>query len=125
MDLHALVWLENWLVSEFAGIAVIVSHDQVFLNAVCTDVLELRSTLAGQSKSSLVHYSGDYDTYENTVAEQKKAQARLRVAYEKEVEKLREFISREGKKYDTPSHQSQVSGHSSPRLSHLTACIAY
>jgi ATP-binding cassette subfamily F protein 3 len=107
LDLHALVWLENWLVNQFTGIAVIVSHDQVFLNAVCTDVLELKSTLAGQSKSSLIHYSGDYDTYENTVEEQKKAQARLRVAYEKETEKLREFISREGKKYDNPAHQSQ------------------
>lgn len=87
---------------------MIVSHDQVFLNAVCTDVLELRSTLAGQSKSSLTHFSGDYDTYENTVAENKKAQARLRLAWEKETEKLREFISREGKKYDNPAHQSQV-----------------
>jgi hypothetical protein len=44
----------------------------------------------------------------NTLAEQKVAQARLRVAYEKEKEKLREFISREGKKYDNPAHQAQV-----------------
>lgn len=108
MDLHALVWLENWLINNFNGIAVIVSHDQVFLNAVCTDVLELRSTLAGQSKSSLTHYSGDFDTYEQTVEENKKAQARLRLAWEKETEKLREFISREGKKYDNPAHQAQV-----------------
>lgn len=44
----------------------------------------------------------------NTVAEQKIAQMRLRVAYEKERDKLREFISREGKKYDNPAHQAQV-----------------
>ena len=36
------------------------------------------------------------------------AQQRQREAYEKEKEKLREFISREGKKYDNPSHQAQV-----------------
>jgi hypothetical protein len=41
------------------------------------------------------------------VQENKKAQSRARDAYDKEKEKLREFISREGKKYDTPSHQNQ------------------
>jgi hypothetical protein len=45
---------------------------------------------------------------ENTVEENKIAQGRARVAYEKEKEKLREFISREGKKYDNPAHQAQV-----------------
>ena len=64
--------------------------------------------MAGQAKSALTHYSGDFATYENTVEEQKKAQGRARIAYEREKEKLREFLSREGKKYDNPSHQAQV-----------------
>jgi ATPase subunit of ABC transporter with duplicated ATPase domains len=34
-------------------------------------------------------------------------QQRARVAYEREKEKLIEFISREGKKFDNPAHQSQ------------------
>jgi len=150
-----LVWLEQWLTQRFAGILLVVSHDQVFLDTVCTDILELKSTLAGasklcfifagscawhscgmpsitmlmdhrfnfltsrslftrinsitgSSKSTLVHYSGDYATYLNTLAEQKVAQQRLRVAFEKERDKLREFIARDGKKYDNPAHQSQV-----------------
>ena len=107
LDLHALVWLENWLTNHFDGMAIIVSHDQYFLNSVCTDVLELRSTLAGQQKTSLEHYSGDYSTYQNTLAERKIAQTRAKLAYEKEKEKLQEFVSREGKKYDNPAHQSQ------------------
>ena len=45
---------------------------------------------------------------ENTVEENKIAQGRARVAYEKEKDKLRAFISREGKKYDNPAHQAQV-----------------
>jgi ATPase subunit of ABC transporter with duplicated ATPase domains len=65
-------------------------------------------SLLGNSKSTLTHYAGDYATYVNTVAEQKIAQMRLRVAYEKERDKLKEFISREGKKYDNPAHQAQV-----------------
>lgn len=107
VDLHALVWLENWLINHFEGMVIVVSHDRYFLNNICTDILELRSLLAGQKKSSLEHFSGDYTMYECTLEERKVAQARARVAYEKEKEKLREFISREGKKYDNPSHQSQ------------------
>jgi len=89
------------------GILLVVSHDQVFLDSICTDIIELKSQLAGQSKSCLTHYSGDYSSYTNTVEEQRVAQHRLRVAFEKERDKLKEFIARDGKKYDNPAHQSQ------------------
>lgn len=100
--------MENWLSTSFAGIALIVSHDEVFLNTVCTDIYEFKSTLVGHVRSELVHYAGDYASYECTKQEQMVAQVRLREQYEKEREKLQEFISREGKKYDNPSHQAQV-----------------
>ena len=99
--------MEHYLTTQFEGIAVVVSHDRYFLDAICTDVLELRSKLAGHSKASLEHYYGDYATYESTVAENKLVQQRAKEAYEREKEKLKEFISREGKKYDNPAHQSQ------------------
>lgn len=107
LDLHALVWLEKWLSEVYQGIAVVVSHDQSFLDEICTDVLELRSTLAGQKRSSLMHYSGDYQTFVATVEERNACQSRLKAALDMKKEKLREFISRDGKKYDNPSHQSQ------------------
>jgi ABC transporter len=69
--------------------------------------LTLSRAHTGQLKTSLEHYSGDYETYQNTLADKKIVQARARVAYEKEKEKLKEFVSREGKKYDNPAHQSQ------------------
>lgn len=107
LDLHALCWLEKWLTQGYQGIAVIVSHDQHFLDEVCTDVLELRSTLAGQKSSSLTHYSGDYMTYVNTVEERRVAQTRAKAALDMKKDKLREFIGRDGKKYDNPAHQAQ------------------
>lgn len=91
--------------SEFEGITLVVSHDKCFLNAVCTDTLEFRSTLASQSVSSLTHYAGDFQTYENTLREKKLAQARAREAYETQKDKLKEFVAREGRKYDNPAHQ--------------------
>lgn len=107
LDLHALVWLENWLTHHFNGIAVVVSHDVVFLNTICTDIMEFTSILAGQSKTALTPYSGDFANYEAVKEEQRIQQARLRAQYEREKEKLTEFIQREGKKYDTPQHQGQ------------------
>jgi len=107
LDLHALVWLEKWLTETYQGITIVVSHDQSFLNEICTDVLELRSTLAGQKKSSLTHYSGDYQMFVATVEEQSACQSRLKAALDMKKEKLREFIGRDGKKYDNPSHQAQ------------------
>jgi ATPase subunit of ABC transporter with duplicated ATPase domains len=107
LDLHALVWLENWLLHNFDGMCIVVSHDSYFLNNICTDIIELRSILAGQKKNSLEQYNGDYNTFKTTVEERKIAQTRARIAYEKEKEKLQEFISREGRKYDNPAHQAQ------------------
>lgn len=107
LDLHAILWLETWLLNEFEGSALIVSHDQCFLNSVCTDILELRTILSGYKKSSLTHYSGDYDSYQQTLAETKIAIRRQRAALELQKERLKEFVSREGRKYDGPAFQAQ------------------
>ena len=107
LDLHALVWLERWLTETYTGIAVVVSHDECFLNEVCTDILEFRSTLAGQRKNSLEHHSGDYMTFKRTKADRDAYLIRQKDANDIKREKLREFISREGKKYDNPAHQAQ------------------
>lgn len=107
LDLHALVWLEHWLVDKFQGIALVVSHDSCFLDSVCTDILELRSTLAGQAKGQLTAYSGDYATYLVTLSDRKKTLQRAKAAQEIAKDKLKEFIARDGKKYDSPAHQAQ------------------
>ena len=107
LDLHALVWLEEWLVNSFRGTLIVVSHDSHFLDGVCTDVLEFRSTLSGAKRSSLITFSGDYSTYERTLQEKRINLLRDRDAFERTRDHLQEFIGREGKKYDNPSHQSQ------------------
>lgn len=90
----------------YSGIAVVVSHDTCFLNTVATDIIELQSVINGRSKSSLTTYTGDYRCYEATIEETTKAQSRVLEQLEAKKEKLREFIGREGKKYDGPAHQS-------------------
>jgi ATPase subunit of ABC transporter with duplicated ATPase domains len=102
-----LVWLEHWLTTVYTGITIVVSHDTCFLNTVATDIIELQSVLSGRAKSSLATYRGDYCTYENTMAELTKAKLRDKDTLEDKKEKLKEFIGREGKKYDGPAHQSK------------------
>ncbi len=103
------MWLEHWLLHHHLGITLVVSHDQLFLASLCSDILQLSSALVGPPRSSqLVHFGGDYASYKVTLAEQRALAARLREGYDKEKDKLQEFIRRDGKKYDNPAHQAQV-----------------
>ena len=121
MDLHALVYLEHYLCNVYTGIALIVSHDTCFLNTVCTDIIELQSSINGRTHSSLIQYTGlcyvcmyyvcyvciyiyintgDYNTYVNTMDETRINQTKIKENLLVKIEKLKEFIGREGKKYD-------------------------
>lgn len=107
LDLHALVWLELWLNEYYRGICVIVSHDTHFLDCVCTDILELRSKAAGQSRTQITQYSGDYTSYFKTLKEKNKAIVRQKHALELQKAKLKDFVTKEGGKYDGPAYQGQ------------------
>ena len=48
LDLNAVLWLDDYLSNHWKHTLLVVSHDQVFLDTVCTDILELKSTLAGK-----------------------------------------------------------------------------
>ena len=84
LDLHALVWLENWLNNVYTGITVVVSHDTCFLNTIGTDIIELQSAMNGRSSSSLIQYAGDYCTYECTLQDTKKNVLRNKDLYDGE-----------------------------------------
>ena len=86
LDLGAVVWLEEYL-KTYNRILVVISHSQDFLNAVCTNIMELNM------KKELVYYSGNYDTFIKTKMELEVNQSK---AYEKqqgEIEHLKKFIS--------------------------------
>jgi ATP-binding cassette subfamily F protein 3 len=55
LDLEAIEWLEAWL-RDFAGAAVIVSHDRYFLDRVVDQVWEL-------NPGGINHFRGDYSAY--------------------------------------------------------------
>ncbi|NTV48271.1 MAG: ABC-F family ATP-binding cassette domain-containing protein [Geobacteraceae bacterium] len=57
LDVESIVWLEEWLSSEFKGSLLMTSHDRDFMNRVVTRVIEVANT-------TVTTYGGNYDFYE-------------------------------------------------------------
>jgi len=57
LDLNAVIWLENYLL-KWKNTLFVVSHDQDFLNSVCTDIYHLH-------QQNLAHYKGNYDKFKH------------------------------------------------------------
>lgn len=57
LDLHAVVWLEEYL-KNYDKTLVVVSHAREFLNEVATDILQLHDR-------SIVRYKGNFDAFES------------------------------------------------------------
>jgi ATP-binding cassette subfamily F protein 3 len=106
LDLHAIVWLEQWLQENLKGIALIVSHDHCFLSQVCTDIIELKSKSA-RLPGSIVQFAGDFDTFQQSVAERKNCATREREALLFRKEKLQTSIGKDGNGKKTEQHQNQ------------------
>ncbi|KAF8670890.1 hypothetical protein HU200_050155 [Digitaria exilis] len=78
LDLRAVMWLEEYLCTQWKNkTLVVVSHDRDFLNAVCTDIINLH-------EKKLDYYRGNFDDFESGF-EQKRARAiREHQKYEKQ-----------------------------------------
>ena len=57
LDVESIIWLEEWLSSEFKGSLLMTSHDRDFMNRVVTRVIEVANT-------TVTTYGGNYDFYE-------------------------------------------------------------
>ncbi|KAL5551552.1 hypothetical protein UlMin_001728 [Ulmus minor] len=86
LDLHAVLWLESYLV-KWPKTLIVVSHAREFLNTVVTDILHLH----GQKLSI---YKGDYDTFERTREEQLKNQQKAFEANERSRSHMQSFIDK-------------------------------
>jgi ATP-binding cassette subfamily F protein 1 len=78
LDLNAVIWLDNYLQS-WKKTLLIVSHNQSFLDNVCTDIIHL-------DMKKLFYYKGNYSQFKK-MHEQKKRE--LLKEYEKQEKKLK------------------------------------
>ncbi|UNU74228.1 ATP-binding cassette domain-containing protein [Moraxella nasovis] len=86
LDLDAILWLEEWIL-KFDGLVLVISHDQAFLDAVCSHILHIE-----QAKITL--YSGNYSQFIQTRSQRL---AQEQQAYQKQQETrahLEDYIRR-------------------------------
>lgn len=86
LDLHAITWLENFLM-DFPNTVIVVSHDRHFLNKVCTHIVDI-------DYGKIQMYVGNYDfwyEYTQLAARQLKDE---RKRTEQKAKELEEFIRR-------------------------------
>ncbi|KAK6144981.1 hypothetical protein DH2020_021801 [Rehmannia glutinosa] len=86
LDLHAVLWLETYLV-KWPKTFIVVSHAREFLNTVVTDILHLQ----GQKLTS---YRGNYDIFERTREEQIKNKQKAFEANERARSHMQSFIDK-------------------------------
>ncbi|KAI9563957.1 ABC protein [Daphnia sinensis] len=82
LDLNAVIWLDNYL-QGWKKTLLIVSHDQSFLDNVCTDIIHL-------DMEKLFYYKGNYSMFKKMHLQKRKEQIK---DYEKQEKRLKELKS--------------------------------
>jgi ATPase subunit of ABC transporter with duplicated ATPase domains len=102
LDLEAIRWLEGYLVNEFKGTLLVVSHDRHFMNAIATHVADV-------DYQTVTVYTGDYDDFiEQKTTGRRQAEADI-ANKKKRVGELKEFVQRFGASANRSSQaQSRV-----------------
>lgn len=57
LDVESIIWLEEWLASEFKGALLMTSHDREFMNRIVSRIIEV-------ANCAITTYSGNYDYFE-------------------------------------------------------------
>jgi ATP-binding cassette subfamily F protein 3 len=98
LDVESIIWLEEWLVNEFAGALLMTCHDRAFMNRVVDRIVEV-------ANQTVTTYSGNYDFY---LREREIRREQLLASYRRQQEMLakeEDFIARFGARV---SHAAQV-----------------
>jgi ATPase subunit of ABC transporter with duplicated ATPase domains len=99
LDLESIRWLETFLIDEFKGTLVVVSHDRHFLNAAATHIADV-------DYKTVTVYTGGYDDFIAQKYENKQRADATASAAKKKKEELQEFVQRFGS-HASKSKQAQ------------------
>ncbi|MCP3891712.1 MAG: ABC-F family ATP-binding cassette domain-containing protein [Desulfobulbaceae bacterium] len=98
LDIESILWLEEWLRSEFKGALLMTCHDRDFMNKIVSRVIEV-------ANGATTTYSGNYDFY---TVEREVRRKQLHASYRRQQEMLakeEEFIAKFASRV---SHAAQV-----------------
>ena len=97
LDLNAVIWLDNYL-QAWKKTLLIVSHDQSFLDNVCTDIIHL-------DMQKLFYYRGNYSMFKKMHAQKRREQIK---EYEKQEKRLKELKAAGQSKKAAEKKQKEV-----------------
>ena len=89
LDLDSIRWLERFLVDEYTGTLVVISHDRHFLNAVATHIADV-------DYQTITVYTGNYQDFVEQKYENKQRADAQNVAAKKKIQELQGFVQRFG-----------------------------
>ncbi len=99
LDLESIRWLEHFLIDEFKGTLVVVSHDRHFLNSVATHIADV-------DYQTITVYTGNYADFVDAKYENNQRAAAQAATAKKKVAELQEFVQRFGS-HASKSKQAQ------------------
>ncbi|MCC2645984.1 MAG: ATP-binding cassette protein [Rickettsiaceae bacterium] len=91
LDIVTIAWLEQYLINNFKGALVVISHDRSFLNNLCTHILDI-------DYGEIREYTGNYDKFEEQKAVVAEHRLLERKNLEKKIAQLQLFVDRFGAK---------------------------
>jgi len=97
LDLNAVIWLDNYL-QMYKKTLLIVSHDQSFLDNVCSDIIHL-------DQCKLWYYKGNYSMFKKM--EMQKRRERIK-EFEKQEKRIKELKSSGQSKKKAESKQKEA-----------------
>jgi len=87
LDVESIIWLENWLATEYKGALLMTCHDRDFMNRIVSTIIEV-------ANKTITTYSGNYDFY---LREKEIRREQLQASYRRQqamLAKEEEFIAR-------------------------------
>lgn len=97
LDLNAVIWLDNYL-QGWKKTLLIVSHDQSFLDNVCTDIIHL-------DMFKLFYYKGNYSMFKKMYEQKRKEMIK---AYEKQEKRIKDMKASGQSKKAAEKKQKEV-----------------
>jgi ATP-binding cassette subfamily F protein 3 len=105
LDLSGLNWIINYLNADSDRTLIVVSHDTMFLDAVCTDIVVLEH-------QRLTYHTGSYSEYTRQVKEKTARESQILDAAERQRTSAQAFIQKQQanayKKSADPNKQRQA-----------------
>src|SRR5690606_17852934 len=86
LDILSIAWLESFL-QRYRGCAVVVSHDHMFLDAICTHIIDV-------DYERVTMYPGNYTAFSTAKVEERGRREQEIDKRQKEIDEQRAFIDR-------------------------------